>query len=165
MGKMTLRPYTVGQRTFDERPVTVTDPGYDAGTWCTLTGIKVQPGNYTCVAWRGRDQWTYEGKRYSCTRTMTCGIYLDGKIPSPAEWHSMPVIGNIGVDAGMAGFFQDKPDYDSDAWFALCDKLTNKSWMITDEGFFTNSGYGDGSYDVHGIKNADGLYTALEIRF
>lgn len=165
MKKITMMPYTVGSRVFDKRTVTVTDPGYDAGTWCTLTGLRVQPGNYHCIAWRWRDQWTLEGKRHSCTRTMACGIYLDGKIPPPDEWQQMPVIGTIGVDAGMAGFFQDKPDYDSDAWFALCDKLHNKSWMITEEGFFTNSGYGDGSYEVFGIKNAEGLYTALEIRF
>lgn len=165
MKKITMRPYKVGSRIFDERPVTVTDPGYDAGTWCTLTGLKVQPGNYHCVAWRCRDQWTRDGKRYSCTRTMICGIYLDGKIPSTEECENMPVIGTIGVDAGMAGFFQDKPDYDSDAWFAMCDKLHNRTWLITDEGFFTESGYGDGSYKVYGIKNAEGLYTALEIRF
>lgn len=165
MQKITLTPYTVGQKHFDNRPVTVTDPGYDAGTWCTLTGLHVQPGNYHCIAWRWRDRWTSDGKRHSYTRTMACGIYLDGKMPAPAEWEKMPVIGNIGVDAGMAGFFQDKPDYDRNAWFALCDKLHNKSWMILPEGFFTNSGYGDGSYEVYGIKNEAGLYTALEIRF
>ncbi|MBQ8806246.1 MAG: hypothetical protein IJZ68_07140 [Bacteroidaceae bacterium] len=166
MKTMTLRPYTVGSRVFDERPVTVTDPGYDAGTWCTLTGIKVQPGKYDCVAWRGRDQWKDDtGKRRSCTRTMICGIYLEGNKPNPEEWGNMPIIGTIGVDAGLAGFFQDKPDYDRDAWFEMCDKLLNKSWMITEEGFFTESGYGDGSYNVHGVKNEAGLYTALEIRF
>lgn len=165
MKNITMKLYRVGHRIFDERPVTVTDPGYDAGTWCTLTGIKVKPGDYTCAAWRWREQYTREGKRYSCTRTMICGIYLNDAIPSPEELKSMPLIGTIGVDAGLAGFFQDKPDYDQDAWFAMCDKLRNKTWLITDEGFFTNSGYGDGSYAVHGIKNADGLFTALEIRF
>lgn len=165
MKKITMKPYNVGSRVFDERPVTVTDPGYDAGTWCTLTGLKVQPGKYDCIAWRWRDQWTRDGKRYSHTRTMACGIYLDGKIPPPGEWEQMPAIGTIGVDAGLAGFFQDKPDYDRDAWFAMCDKILNRTWLITDEGFFTESGYGDGSYTVYGIKNAEGLYTALEIRF
>lgn len=163
---MQIRPYTVGTRHFDARPVTATDPGYDDDVWCILTGLKVQPGNYTCVAWRGRDSWKgSDGKRHSCTRTMVCAIYLDGKIPAPEEWKNMPIIGRIGVDAGMAGFFQEKPNYDRDAWFELCDKLHNKTWLITDEGFFTNSGYGDGSYDVCGIKNAEGLFTALEIRF
>lgn len=165
MKKITLKPYNVGSRTFDERPVTATDPGYDAGTWCTLTGLKVQPGEYHCIAWRWRDQWTHESKRRSRTRTMACGIYLDGKIPPPGEWEKMAAIGTIGVDAGMAGFFQDKPDYDRDAWFAMCNKLHNRTWLITKEGFCTESGYGDGSYTVYGIKNAEGLYTALEIRF
>lgn len=163
---MQVKPYIVGTRYFDERPVTATDPGYDDDVWCILTGLKVQPGNYTCVAWRGRDSWKgSDGKRHSCTRTMVCAIYLNGKIPASETWNDMPVIGKIGVDAGLAGFFQNKPNYESDAWFALCDKVNTKNWCILDEGFFTTSGYGDGSYKVCGIKNEAGLYTALEIRF
>jgi hypothetical protein len=96
---------------------------------------------------------------------MACGIYLDGHLPNQEEVDNMSVLGNIGVDAGLAGFFQDKPDYNREAWLKMCDKLINRTWMITDEGFFTESGYGDGCYDVYGIKNEAGLYTALEIRF
>ena len=162
---MKIRPHIVGHRFFDDRPVTATDPGYDKNVWCILKGIKVKPGNYTCVAWKGREVWTTEGKRHSCTHIMVCGIYLDGHIPSAGEWNDMENIGQIGVDTGLAGFFQDKPNYNCDEWLAMCDKLRNKSWMIAEEGFFTNSGYGDGSYNVYGIKNAEGLFTALEIRF
>lgn len=162
---MNLKSYIVGTRFFDETPVTATDPGYDNETWCIRTGIKVQPGKYTCVAWRGTERWRHEGKRRSRRRTMICAIYLDGKIPSQEEWESMSIIGNIGVDAGLAGFFQNKPNYSNEEWLALCDKIANKSWYITDEGFFTESGYGDGSYYVYGRKNNAGLYTALEIRF
>jgi hypothetical protein len=78
----------------------------------------------------------------------------------------MSVVGTICVDAGMAGFFQNKPDYDGDDWFEFCDKFnSNNSWLITNEGFCTESGLGDGVYQVWGLKNKEGLYTALEIRF
>lgn len=163
---MKLSPRIIGARHFDATPVTAMDPGYDS--WeasLTLSGINVQPGAYVCVACRGRDQYIVDGKRHSRTRTMICGIYLNGKMPTAEEWRNMPIIGTIGVDAGMAGFFQNKPDYDEKDWFDLCDRFNKKACLITPEGFFTESGYGDGVYNVHGLKNDQGLYTALEIRF
>lgn len=163
---MQLSAKTTGTRYFDEQPVTITDPGYDSqDTHLTLTNIQVQPGTYLCVAWRGRFQYTVDKKRKSYTRTMICGIYLD-KLPTAEDTQNMSVVGTICVDAGMAGFFQNKPDYDGDDWFEFCDKFnSNNSWLITNEGFCTESGLGDGVYQVWGLKNKEGLYTALEIRF
>ena len=44
-------------------------------------------------------------------RVHTIGIYLDGCRP---EGKDMERIGSIGVDSGLAGFFQNKPDYTAD---------------------------------------------------
>ena len=44
-------------------------------------------------------------------RVHTIGIYLDGCRP---EGKDKERIGSIGVDSGLAGFFQNKPDYTAD---------------------------------------------------
>ena len=160
---MKLHPIKVGTRHFDERPVTATDPCYDSDTWCVVRDINIKPGDYECVAWKGREYYKdFDGKRRSCQRVFVCGIYLDGNIPSE---NCGEKIGELGVDAGLAGFFQDKPDYNDDAWFELCDKVHNHDYLILDEGFFTSSGYGDGCYPVYAYKNDEGEIVALEIRF
>ena len=75
------------------------------------------------------------------------------------EW-----IGNIGVDAGLAGFFHDKPDFTDAQWTAFCDQIKTGDTWLTDLGFFSVSGYGDGAYKVFAAKTGNEV-TALEIRF
>jgi hypothetical protein len=76
----------------------------------------------------------------------------------------MEEIGEIGVDAGLAGFFNDKPDYTDDEWSEFCDSIRNGNAWIRDEGFFSSSGYGDGCYPVNACR-INGEIVALEIRF
>ena len=161
---MKLRPVHIGQRYFNERPVTVTDPGYDDDVWCKIDNVKLKPGVYNCIAWKGRYYYTDEnGKRHSYQRVFCCGIYLDGVgIPNREK---MEEIGFIGVDAGLAGFFQDKPNYTDEQWQSLCNEMYDKDALIVDEGFFTSSGYGDGEYPVFAYKNGAGEIAALEINF
>ena len=160
---MKLHPVHVGRRYFDERPVTVTDPCYEAGTWCTIAGLKIKPGNYECVAWKGREYYIgFDDKRHSFLRVGACGIYLDGKIP---ESKSGSFLGTIGVDAGLAGFYQDKPDYADKEWSAFCDKIGSRDHLITDEGFCTSSGGSDGEYPVYAYSDANGDIVGLEIKF
>jgi hypothetical protein len=160
---MKLRPVHVGRRYFDERSVTATDPCYSAGTWCTIEDLMVKPGEYECVAWKGREYYAgFDNKRHSYQRVFACGIYLDGKLPDESD---AKLVGEIGVDAGLAGFYQDKPDYDDDEWSAFCDKIDAKDYLITDEGFCTRSGYGDGYYPVYSYTDANGDIVALEIKF
>ena len=95
------------------------------------------------------------------SRVGIIGIYLDGKIP---ERRSMREIGEIGVDAGLAGFFENKPDYNDDEWGEFCDAIMEgNAWMI-DCGVFSSSGWGDGCYGVYAHKTK-GEIDALEIRF
>ena len=160
---MKLERKFVGTRYYDERPVTATDPCYKAGTWCTLFNINVKPGNYECVAWKARLSYTgSDKKRHYYKRVFVCGIYLGGDLIPEEKFEE---IGTIGVDSGLAGFFQDKPDYGDTQWEKFCDNCDGKDYMIVDEGFFTETGYGDGGYPVFAAKNENGEIVALEIRF
>ena len=72
--------------------------------------------------------------------------------------------GSIGVDAGLAGFFHNKPDYSDEEWGRFCDRVRNGDAWLIEDGFYSSSGYGDGCYGVYAYKQ-DGAITALELRF
>lgn len=74
----------------------------------------------------------------------------------------LELIGNIGVDAGMAGFFRDKPDYTDEEWYQFCSQFDHRKrytgldyGVVSESGYgvVSESGYGDGGYDVY--ANAD----------
>lgn len=74
-------------------------------------------------------------------------------------------IDGIGVDAGLAGFFQDKPNYSDDEWNYLCsNNFFNKDYGMLDCGFWCSSGYGDGYYDVYAAYENEEI-VALKIVF
>ena len=89
--------------------VDITDPCYDRDVWCRMTDVKIRKGVYACIAWHHKDKGTFDnGEPYCYDVIGIIGIYLDGVIPCQKE---MKEIGSIGVDAGLAGFFHNKPDY------------------------------------------------------
>ena len=141
--------------------VDVTDPCYNRDVWCRMNGVKIKEGEYTCLVWYHTDKGTDNGKPYAYKVVGIIGIYLDGRIPVQK---AMKEIGSIGVDAGLAGFFHNKPDYDDDAWSAFCDRIRNGDAWITEDGFYSSSGYGDGCYGVY-AQEQNGEIVALEIRF
>lgn len=155
-----LKPIEIGYRYFTES-VEVTDPCYDRDVWCRMNNVKIKPGEYKCVAWMRPDTCTYDGKTYDDTRVAIIGIYLDGIVP---DENKMEEIGEIGVDAGLAGFFNNKPNYTDDEWSEFCDSIRGGDAWIKDEGFFSHSGYGDGCYPVSAFR-INGEIVALEIRF
>lgn len=141
--------------------VDITDPCYNRDVWCRMNDVKIKEGNYTCMVWYQTDKGEYDGKPYSYKVVGIIGIYLDGVVPAQK---AMKEIGSIGVDAGLAGFFHHKPDYDDAAWAEFCDRVSHgDAWMI-ENGFYSSSGYGDGGYGVFAYQQ-DGEIRALEIRF
>lgn len=140
--------------------VDITDPCYSKDVWCRMTA-EVKAGEYTCYIWRNTEYEDYNGRQYKDVRVGVIGIYLDGIIP---RQRSMEEIGSIGVDAGLAGFFMNKPDYNDEEWDNLCNLVHKGDAWIVDEGFFSESGYGDGCYPVYAYK-ANNEIVALEIRF
>lgn len=122
---------------------------------------EVKSGTYDCRVWRQTERYEYEGEKREYQIVGIIGIYLDGVIPQQKQ---MVEIGSIGVDAGLAGFFMNKPDYTDEQWTELCEATRNGDAWIKDEGFFSSSGDGDGCYPVYAYKQ-NGEITALEIRF
>lgn len=154
-----MRRKLIGRRHFGGS-IDITDPCYDRDTWCRMNA-NVKDGEYDCYIWRHTDHIEYDGKKFDDTRVGVIGIYLNGIIP-PQE--SMKEIGSIGVDAGLAGFFENKPDYTDEQWKAFCDSIRKGDAWMKDEGFFSSSGYGDGCYGVY-ASEMNGEIVAVEIRF
>lgn len=127
--------------------VDITDPCYDKAVgWCRITS-ECKSGEYTGYAIVADTEW---GKR-----VVSIAIYKDGKI---VDTDSMELIGNIGVDAGLAGFFNNKPDFDSNGWCDFLDKFVDHDkgdYWDCGYGLFSESGYGDGSYDVYATPDRD----------
>ena len=137
-------------------------PCYNRDVWCRMTDVKIRNGVYTCIAWHHKDKGTFDnGEPYCYDVIGIIGIYLDGVIPCQKD---MKEIGSIGVDAGLAGFFHNKPDYTDDEWAAFCDRVRHGDAWLIKEGFYSSSGYGDGCYGVYAYEQG-GEITAIEIRF
>ena len=154
---------TCGSGTMDfHGSVDITDPCYNRDVWCRMTDVKIRKGVYTCIAWHHKDKGTFDnGEPYCYDVIGIIGIYLDGVIPCQKD---MKEIGSIGVDAGLAGFFHNKPDYTDGEWAAFCDRVRHGDVWLTKDGFYSSSGYGDGCYGVYAYKQG-GEITAIEIRF
>lgn len=179
---MLLTRKHIGQINLPNGTVDVTDPCYDRDVWCRTT-IDIAPGIYNCYAYEGTEKgW---GNRVWINQIVAADLELaavaEEKIAGNRSWIS---VGEIGVDAGMAGFFDSKPDFDDEQWYALCESMretkvkihnpscwakspynkTNPLNSWKNDGFWTDSGIGDGGYPVYAIKHK-GQIIALETRF
>ena len=151
----------VGTKKFGPE-IDITDPCYDRHVWCRLNNVKIKEGEYRCVVWKERIGYEdYLGNLDYDTRISKIGIYY-GDIPHAEK---LEEIGEIGVDAGLAGFFNDKPDYNDEEWMKLCSAIEGKDYLINEEGFFSSSGYGDGCYPVYAENDTNGEIVSLEISF
>lgn len=144
--------------------IDVTDPCYDKDVWCRINDLKIKEGDYRCAIWPTYEYYTdTKGKRHRNTMVARIGIYL-GDVPDASD---LVEKGFIGVDAGLAGFFNNKPDYNDKEWQKICDEFyaTKNEYLFTDEGFFSSSGYGDGSYPLYVEYDSTGEIVSLEIAF
>ena len=176
MENMILKRHFVGCIDLSLGAVDITDPCYGKDVWCRRTE-NIMPGTYNCYAYIGDDpDW---GSRVWINQIVIAdgeeSYYAEDRVSLDDAWEE---IGEIGVDAGMAGFFQNKPDFNDDEWDKLCSWLFDKTErhnpegvedsyvksFRTGDGFWTHSGCGDGCYGVFAIKKDDKI-VALEIRF
>ena len=134
----------------DGKPVEVTDPCYDRDVWCR-TQVDLPAGEY--VPFMNIESGT--------GRVAASGICRDTVLRHCSGAY-FEECGDVGVDAGLMGFFIDKPNYTDSEWQDLCKAMGKvfeetgeypKEWE-TAEGFFTESGWGDGCYPVFLIKDA-----------
>jgi hypothetical protein len=159
----------VGKIQFNNGYVDITDPCYDMDTWCRMNHKAIKQGIYNCFIKTGHpisDEGRIAGiailHESNGDKWPTCGL----------KWEHY---GIIGVDAGLAGFFEDKPDYEDKNWSAFCNFIYAKprqSFFIVNSnspchvnGFFSDSGYGDGEYCVEKHMGNDGEIDGLRIYF
>lgn len=171
----------VGEITFYSKTIEAGDPGIESDYGLTL---KIVPGTYECFI-KMKNVKNPDGK--SChQRVSRIMIKLKGdtetekKLGDTYTSRSYRQIGVIPVDAGLAGFFQNRPGYYDEKKYEKCiintmypEIKTNPSktnhwaqYAIGNEcGFFSNTGFGDGCYPVYAIRNEKRKITACEIRF
>ncbi|MCD8013322.1 MAG: DUF5049 domain-containing protein [Lachnospiraceae bacterium] len=138
--------------------VDITDPCYDRDVRCRMNDVKIAEGKYGCFIRKDENAKNPE----DANRVLTIGIYLGGNASTRQVFEK---IGTIGVDAGLAGFFHNKPDYSDEEWSRLCEEMNGRDTYLEEGCFFSSSGDGDGEYPVFAERNHDGEITSLEIRF
>lgn len=124
----------IGTKEFLDK-IDITDPCYNKDVWCRINNFPISAGTYECYVYIADNEETGGwGER----------VARIGIRKGTAEHYEHK--GYIGVDAGLAGFFNDKPNYTDEQWNDFVYR-EGKAWIIED-GFYSSSGYGDGSYDV-----------------
>lgn len=155
--------YIKGEIVFDTDMLDVTDPCYDKDVWCR-SRVPIAAGKYIYeVKIKGNGPFGERVHELRLTKADTNGRLRLGQL-----------VTTIGVDAGMAGFFEDKPDYDNETWNKICDYTftgNKKCWVVDKStplgcvGVFSFSGYGDGEYGVYELIDRDGYRCGYLIRF
>ena len=128
----------VGVLNLEDGKIDITDPCYDNDIWCRINNVDVKPGKYNC--------YVKKDNSYRCPRVQEIRIVRQGSSKFANNWE---ILGWIGVDAGLAGFFiSPKKNYSDEEWKKFCDSLKNDVYFVREYGFFSYSGFGDGEYDV-----------------
>lgn len=183
---MILQAKNIGNIELSNGKVDITDPCYSKTARMRINNVAVRPGRYSLRYYVGKE---LEQEDIAETKELAnqYGLDVEKSIESEKEeiknrcfaiemhcpgykftqnspeWKE---IGEIGVDAGLAGFFWNKPDFSDDEWDAFCDKLDDDKVAYLDKnmGFWCCSGYGDGIYKVYAVKDK-GEIVALKICF
>lgn len=143
--------------TFKLGYVDITDPCYDKTYWARLRG-ELPPGEYDYAA------------NIDDVVKSICILRKGWEGCAQSKF-----IGYIGVDAGLAGFFDNKPDYNDDEWLDVCNFIWKQHNKVCEahldnamrcEGVFSSSGYGDGEYPVYQlVSDYTGVIVGYEIKF
>lgn len=152
---MKLDLQKVGSIEFTGNEIDITDPCYDKNVLCREKR-KIQLGHYNCYT----GTINFDGDKRICALIILSESVDPDEMPINARRD-----GQIGVDAGVAGFFENKPDYNDAEWTEICSYLYPKtdmqggtgcsSWIVDKgspfkcRGFFSYSGFGDGVYDFY----------------
>ena len=176
--------------TINSGKIVLSDPCYEVPTWCQGIIENVKNGK-----WVAEIELLGNEDKYGKRIAYLWAYHLDSAIINPElkdklqhyEGHPLPFVG--GVDSGQFGFFDsdtyrkdaaatDLPKYDFGAdwtpkdedgeeWYRACCFLTlgEEMWGTLPNGVVSISGFGDGSYQVNGIKNATGEYIGFVVEF
>ena len=130
--------------------VDISDPCYDEDVWCRINNFPVSPGEYECYVVMADDIETNGWGN----RVARIGIRKD-------EASRYERKGMIGVDSGMAGFFNcdNRIVYDD----IVNNWSPSENVFIYDDAFVSSAGYGDGAYDVYaGYKDGELVEVYIE---
>lgn len=80
---------------------------------------------------------------------------------------------HCGVDAGLFGFFDNKPDYTENEWNDILNsEILNSNFGVATEdnvfkcnGVWSSTGYGDGLYPLYYLEDSDKAAYALKIKY
>ena len=152
---------TIGTINLTTGKVTVTDPCYDKGTWCSAELENVHKGEWEVII--DRVSCSFWGNRVACLKLHVVGENI-------TEYRER-VNADIGGDAGVCGVFEDKPNYGTSRWGSVCDEMKGFAGIAKKEnafgcvGAWSNSGFGDGSYDLYVARNDDGEIIGIYIDY
>ena len=181
MEEIALKPYyreknlRIGTISIPDGLVDITDPSYDKCDKYSIWGKQVKPGDYKCYVDVVNFPYNDEnGKKHNSYAIMRVAIIHKKQPPyvynvlNSKEWKE---VGKVGVDAGLCGFYNHKPDLDEEKWTEFWQSLSKlKKFPLIDcdcsklNGVTVNSGFGDGYYTVKQFEN-DGEIIGLDISF
>lgn len=143
--------------------VDITDPCYNKDVWCRINDVDLLPGEYC-----GYVKLTDGDTRVAELFVLNSDYMIENITPGYEEVQQTEELGEIGVDAGMAGVFQNKPNFTDAEWQEFCDwvlQFDNPVHTWWDYGLLVSSGYGDGGYPVFGWRDRDDNLVGIQIVF
>ena len=143
--------------------VIVTDPCYNSDAYGRMNNVPVVPGDYECTVW-----FSDEGD--FGVRVESLSIWRNGAAAVAEGKGVYEYIGEIGVDAALAGIFEKKFDFTDKQWSKFRDDISvGDAWIVKGEninGVFSSSGFGDGCYGVYGHRKlGTDVYDGIVIVF
>ena len=142
----------VGQMEFGNK-VDISDPCYERDGESNVIDYGIESGTYGCYIKFGKEEY---GEEY---RIAEIAIIKKGyeNLCSDYGWIFVDI---IGVDSGLCGFFNHKKEYSNSDWTDFCHRLeeanekggfeeSGEYFINFDNGFFSNTGWGDGSYETY----------------
>jgi hypothetical protein len=161
------------------------DPCYSIPTWCQGIVENVKNGVWGAeINLSDQQDW---GVRIASMFIVNEDSFAKDSAIAEKIFNEEIMNFSAGVDSGQFGFFDFahyrndesakdlsketfSADYDreaGDTWYRACCHLTlgQEQWGVLPNGVVSSSGFGDGSYDVFGYKDAYGEYVAFAVVF
>lgn len=150
--------------------VMVSDPCYTVGTWCQHKLTNVLPGEYQCTVAK------FDAGPWGTRCSFIIAVHKDYNTDEKLNWRK-DTTADIGVDSGQAGIFSmetyrkdevfvigqsehtkrwglsTKNDGGEEWYGHMCDLTDGEGWGTYPNGIVSQSGIGDGSYELRVAKH------------
>lgn len=140
--------------------LTISDPCYSKGTWCSGILKKVKTGTWNSEVLIFNNSLTGWGQRNAEL------IAYHNDYTLKPKWSNTKI--DVGVDSGQAGIFANYPDEPDDySWYRKICNITLESKYsagVISDGTVSSSGFGDGAYRCLVQRNSNKI-VAVKIVF